>query len=102
MTPHQRAALLAAAESGDDVRAVTLALQIAAGMARANRRDEAMAITRLVDHIRRPDVAEREHRRMRLDIAARMSPPAQSAELAVEWADKLIAANDEAPVPGAP
>jgi hypothetical protein len=101
MTPEQRSALLGALDAGDHVRAVTIALQISATLARQSRHADAMAIRRIVDHLQGREAAEREHRRLRLDIAARLMAGDISAKAyqAVQWADELIAENDRTPIP---
>jgi hypothetical protein len=74
MTPSQRTELVHALESGNDVRVVTIALQLAASAARERRQDDAVAIRKLVDDHHSRESADIQYRRMRLDVAKRIMP----------------------------
>jgi hypothetical protein len=74
MTPSQKADLKAACEAGDDVRIVTVALSIAAHAARERRPNEAVVIRSRVDEHLQAEEREREHKRMRLTVAAHIMP----------------------------
>jgi hypothetical protein len=99
MTPEQKRDLIAACDAGDDVRAVTLGLQIAAWNARAGMQDTAIACRRLVDDLQHADARRSEYMRRRLEIATAVSPAligrgprdAAAAE-AIRYADALIVA----------
>jgi hypothetical protein len=69
MTPSHRTALLAAIDSGDDVKAVTLVLQVIAQKAKAGEQDEAAQIRKLLDEHRGNAGAVTAYRRLLLDIA---------------------------------
>lgn len=99
MTPQQKAELIAACEAGDDVRAVTVALQITAWNARAGNKAEASACLRLVDALRHADNARAEYLRQRLAIATAVSPSLigtgrreDAAAEAIRYADALLSA----------
>lgn len=97
MTPEQKNALIEACESGNDVRIVTIALQIAASAARDGRQDDSLIIRNLVDNMFRKDGADRAYRQMRLDVAKRVIPEylamlgyERAAKEAVSAADALL------------
>lgn len=52
MPPSHRTALLAAIDAGDDVKAITLILQVIAQKAKAGEQDEAAQIRKLLDEHR--------------------------------------------------
>lgn len=105
MTPTQKTELLKALEEGNDVRIVTIALQVAAQAARERRQDEAIAIRTLIDDHQSRDYAEKEYKKLRLQLVAPlfMLIPGEtlewSAAQAVARADALIKACATIPVP---
>lgn len=107
MTAQQRAAMAAAAEAGDYVRVVTIALQIAAKAARDGDKEQAIAIRYMVDGHKRGEALEAEYRRKRLEVATALFPmaevqevgPARCAEFALIVADHLIVENARKPIP---
>ena len=97
MTPEQKQELIAACEQGDDVRAVTLGLQIAAWNARAGMQETAITCRRLVDELRNADSRRAEYMQKRLEIAIAVSPsliglgPREDAAAeAIRYADVLL------------
>lgn len=99
MTPEQKRELIAACDAGDDVRAVTLSLQIAAWNSRAGKQADAIACRKLVDDLLHADSARAEYMRNRLTIATavspmliRMGPREEAAAEAIRYADALISA----------
>ena len=123
MTPEQRTNLIAACELGDEVKIITLALQIAAKSARDGKVKEAVAIRHLIDAHQGREQAEKEYKRQRQEIATQVlaglvanpGGPYQSsprcgwglvnctrediAYEAVRIADSLIDANQGVPIP---
>lgn len=97
MTPEQYRLLREAAESGDEVRAVTIALQIAAHNARNGRKEAGIAIRREVDKVHARAEYEKERKRVRLQLAALIIPHRTAAE-AIREAESLIDLNDTMPV----
>lgn len=100
MTPEQRTAFIEACDAGDEVRAVTLALQIAAHNARAGRTEQAMAIRSEVDRKQAAEAWARERRRLRLEVAAMIkcrNLDKYDSDI-IELAEDLIDANDKIPV----
>jgi hypothetical protein len=93
--------MIAAFDAGDDVRAVTIALSIAATLARAGNTSGAMAIRSEVDRQHAEAHRQAEYRRLRLEIASRLFAYDASATPggSISAADKLIEANEAAPVP---
>jgi hypothetical protein len=69
MTPSHRTALLAAIDTGDDVKAVTLVLQVIAQKAKAGEQDEAAQIRKLLDEHRGSAGAVTAYRRLLLEMA---------------------------------
>jgi hypothetical protein len=116
MTPEQKTALIDACERQDEVRAVTIALQIAAKAARDKKNDAAVAIRDLIDAHKSRDQVAKEYRQLRLTVATQIASgmmangncraPTTSAghenlsEYAVGMADALIHVNAECVVPG--
>jgi hypothetical protein len=99
MTPEQKRELIAACEAGDDVRAVTLGLQIAAWNARAGFQETAITCRRLVDDLRHADTNRAEYMQRRLAIATAVSPVLighglreDAAAEAIRYADALLEA----------
>lgn len=97
MTPEQKRELIAACEAGDDVRAVTLGLQIAAWNARAGLQETAITCRRLVDDLRHADANRAEYMQRRLAIATAVSPALiaecprkEAAADAIRYADALL------------
>ena len=97
MTPEQKRELIAACDAGDDVRAVTLCLQIAAWNARAGLQETAIACRRLVDELTHADARRAEYMRHRLAIATAVSPVLlaesprkEAAADAIRYADALL------------
>jgi hypothetical protein len=68
MTPQHRTVLIAAIEAGDDVKAITLILQVIAQKAKAGEQDEATQIRKLLDEHRGNAGAVTAYRRLLLDI----------------------------------
>jgi len=102
MLPQQRTELIAALDADDDVKAVTIALSIAAQLARTNKRLEAMQIRDAVDVHQARASDERAYRVKRLDIAAMFSSSGSFGGTdidAINWSDSLMAANASAPIP---
>ena len=99
MTPEQRTALIAACDEGNDVRIVTMALHIAAHLARERRNGEAATIRDLVDEHDRSDGYDREFRRMRLDVAKRLIGHTCGIREAIDMADTLIVSCAQVAVP---
>ena len=105
MTPTQKTELLRAVEEGNDVRIVTLALHAAAQAARERRQDEAIAMRTLIDDYQSRGHAEKEYKKLRLQLVAPlfMSYPGEtlewSAVQAVAKADALIKACAITPIP---
>lgn len=101
MTPEQKTQLVAACESGDDVRIVTVALQVCAWLARNGRQLEAIALRNSTDDVARTEHAIREHKKKRLEIASLLfaSSPNYSAGEAVRGADLLVRTNEGIPTP---
>ncbi len=100
-TAEQRKQIIAAFDAGDDVRAVTVALSIAASMARSGNTTGAMSIRSYVDRIHADAHRQAAHRKMRLEIAS-MRYSMNScirADEALKEADDLIMANEAMPVP---
>jgi hypothetical protein len=100
MTPEQRKALVDACETGDDVRIVTIALQVAAMLARERKVDAAMAIRGRVDQMKAEKHMHEERRRKRLEIAASLYWRAGSISDSVKLADALIEENENEPLIG--
>ena len=69
MTPSHRSALLAAVDAGDDVKAVTIVLQVIAQKAKAGEQDEASQLRKLLDEHRGGAGAATAYRRLLLDMA---------------------------------
>jgi hypothetical protein len=97
MTPEQKRELIAACEAGDDVRAVTLGLQIAAWNARAGLQETAITCRRLVDELRNADANRAEYMQRRLAIATAVIPVLigegtrqDAADEAIRCADALL------------
>lgn len=93
MTPEQRRALVQACEDGDEVRIVTLALQIAASLARAGDQPKAMAIRRAVDDHQAREEREQAHQRMRdefakVALAGILANPGTLLDCSEAWACK--------------
>lgn len=93
MTPDQRRALVHACEAGDDVQTVTLALHIAASLARSGDQPKAMAIRRAVDDHQAREERERERHRLRVEFAKAALPgilsnPGTIMDCSEEWACK--------------
>ena len=115
MTPEQKTALIDACERQDEVKAVTIALQIAAKAARDKKNDAAVAIRDLIDAHKSRGQVEKEYRQLRLTVATQiasgMLANANSrapttvagcevlAQFAVSTADALIHVNAECVVP---
>ena len=99
MTPQQRQELIEALDNNDSVRAVTIALQICAHLARNGEQDKANKIRGLIDRHKHAEAAKDEFRRQRLSIAASICSPQTSIPMALDIAQKLIMANDNMPVP---
>ena len=99
MTPEQKTQLIAACESGGDVRIVTVALQVCAWLARNGRQPEATALHNSIDDVARTAHAIREHKKKRLEIASLLfaSDPSYSAGEAVRGADLLMRTNEGTP-----
>jgi len=119
----QMSALINACKDHDEVRIVTCALHIAATAARERKQDAAIAIRHLVDAHQGREQAEKEYKRQRLDLAARIlsglvanpggpyqsngrtgwslcnCDEAQVAGTAIGLADSLMVANAVAPIP---
>ncbi len=68
MSPSHRTALLAAVDAGDDVRAITLILQVIAQKAKAGEQDEATQIRKLLDEHRGSAGAVTAYRRLLLGV----------------------------------
>ena len=100
-TQHQRDQMIAAFDAGDDVRAVTIALSIAATMARSGNTSGAMSIRSEVDRIHAEAHRRVEHRKLRLEIASRLFAFDTNASVqgSISAADQLIEANNLAPIP---
>ena len=102
MTPEQQTALLEACRESNDVRIVTIALQVAANCARNKRQEDAIAIRNSVDAMQVVAHREKEYRKIRLEVAARLyADPVINCDAndAVRFADSLIKANNETPIP---
>lgn len=101
MNVNQRQELIAACESGNRTRVVTIALQICAASAREGRKDEAIVIRNLIDAEHRREHVDLEYRRMRMDVAKRIyaSIPQCDSATAVHLADGLLKAVAEIEVP---
>ena len=97
MTPEQKTQLIAACESGDDVRIVTVALQVCAWLARNGRQLEAIALRSSTDDVARTEHAIREHKKKRLEIASLLFAFDEntSADGAIRGADLLMCTNEE-------
>lgn len=101
MTPDQKRLLIEAADKGDDIRIVTIALQIGAHAARERRQDDAIAIRRLVDIHQSQESAEIIHRQKRLEIVTRIyGLKNMGVEDAITIADSMIDQCAKRPVPG--
>ena len=100
-TQHQREQMIAAFDAGDDVRAVTIALAMAATMARSGNTSGAMSIRSEVDRIHAEAHRQAEHRKLRLEIAFRLFAFDVNASVpgSISAADQLIEANNLAPIP---
>jgi hypothetical protein len=101
-TAEQRKQMIAAFDAGDDVRAVTIALSIAATMARSGDTSGAMAIRGEVDRQQAEAHRQTEYRRIRLDVATRLLAAGiddWSVGDAITAADGLISANNTMPIP---
>lgn len=102
MTPEQRTALLSACEEGNEVRIITIALQIAAKAARDGKQAVAVALRDLVDAHHRIGEAEKLYRAKRETIAAMIlanNSDDWTVQEAVQCADRLILANATMPIP---
>ena len=109
MTSEQYKALMEACKNSDDVRIVTLALQIAATASREKRRNMAIGIREIVDHHLDAPTQIREYYRHRLEIATKAMAglisrsvawdPAEVAALSVRYADALMESNAKVPLP---
>jgi hypothetical protein len=101
MTPEQKRELLAACEEDNDIRIVTIALQVAATAARARQTGVAHHIRFLVDNLHRKEDAEREYRRTRLTVATALFANNEHATAvgSCKAADDLIKACATLPVP---
>jgi hypothetical protein len=105
MTPEQRQELIAACDAGDDVRAVTVGLQIAAWNARAGFLETATKCRQLVDDLRHAGAARAEYMQRRLAIATAVSralighgPRQDAAAEAMRYADALLDALSSIPI----
>ena len=89
MTPEQKTALVEACEKGDAVRIVTIALQVAAWLARNKRQDDAIEIRLGVDDLQQ--AAERKQRRaiLRDQFAAASLSGWRSSQCAMFSASKM-------------
>ncbi len=99
MTPQQKEELIRACDSGDDVKAVTLCLHIAAWNARKGLRETAVQCRALVDELQNADANRAEYMRTRLKIAMAVSGKIigqasreEAAAEAIRYADALMAA----------
>jgi len=103
-TTEQRKAMIAAFDAGDDVRAITIALQVCASMAREGNTSGAISIRNEVDMAHADAHRKAEHRKLRLEIAARLFAYDANATPggSINAADLLIATNDATPVPKLP
>lgn len=92
MTPEQKSQLLAAVEAGDDIKAVTLSLQIAAWNARVGNRDEAIKIRSLVDDLMKADNAKAKYTQERLNVAKSVLPGIVVSDQFKDlcWPDQVI------------
>jgi hypothetical protein len=97
VTPDQRRILVEACESGDDVRIVTIALQIAATLARDKRVVEALAIRKAVDDHNRQDSEWIEWKRVRLQVASQLIRQDMTVLAAITQAAALMRANEREP-----
>ena len=99
MTNEQRNQLIAACETGDDVRIITIALHVAASCARAKQLDAAIAIKSRIDAVQGQLASEKEYRRERLEVIKAFALYDQGLEERVEYADKIMRANQVAVIP---
>ena len=99
MTPEQKKELIAALDADNDVRAITIALQVCAWMARNKRPDDAVKIRSMVDAVQERKSFEAEWRKKRLTIAVSIYIGRTiSLEDAIKLADSFINQNETEPL----
>jgi hypothetical protein len=102
VTPEQKSELLAACQDGNDVRIITVALQVAAGAARRREIEDARKIRGLVDDLQLQQARRVERRRERnelaraalIGLASTQTPVAEVASIAFGYADAMLAYQD--------
>ena len=103
MKPEQKKQLVDACNNNDAVKISTIALAIAATLAKQGKRGDACRIRSLYDRNQTAEHMAKEYRKIRLDIAKTILPliGIEDVDLrdAVKIADDLIKINDEEPLP---
>lgn len=99
MTPEQKKELIAALDADNDVRAITIALQVCASLARNKRPDDAVKIRSMVDSFQERKSLEAEWRKKRLAIAVSIyTGNSTSMKDAIKMADLFINQNETEPL----